>query len=98
MAIDLKCTCRGQEVDDNRGVARRNMTAVTLEGVQQAMGQKPINRVIDTMNVIERASALRGMHQAMALGNLVDAIVSDVRGALSDAGHAMDLLYGRAAR
>jgi hypothetical protein len=58
------------------------------------MGQKP-TKVIDTMNALESANALRGMRQAMALANLVDAIVPGMRYALSDAGRAMDLVYGR---
>jgi hypothetical protein len=59
------------------------------------MEGKQINQVIDSMNVMERARALRGMHQAMLLGNMVDAIASRVRGAVSDAGRAMTLVYGR---
>ena len=62
------------------------------------MESRQIDQVIDTMNVMDRARALRGMHQAMLLGNLVDAIVSGVRGALRSAGHAMTLVYGRAGR
>jgi hypothetical protein len=49
------------------------------------MERKQIDQVIDTMSVMEQARALRGMHQAMALGNLVDGIVSRVRGWLGDA-------------
>jgi hypothetical protein len=49
------------------------------------MERKQIDQVIDTMSVMEQARALRGMHQAMALGNMVDAIVSRVRGWLGDA-------------
>jgi hypothetical protein len=52
--------------------------------------------VIDSMNAIERARALRGVHQAMVLRGLVDAIVSRVRRALASAGHAMTLVYGKA--
>jgi hypothetical protein len=62
------------------------------------MERKPVDQVIDTMSVMEQARALRGMHQAMALGNLVDAIVSRVRGVLGDARRAMTLVYGRTNR
>ena len=62
------------------------------------MKSNEINQVIDTMNVMDRARALRGMHQAMALGNLVDAITSSVRGAVNSAGHAMTLVYGQTSR
>lgn len=62
------------------------------------MEHDQINSVNDTMNALERARALRDAHQAMLLGNLADAIASRVRGALSDAGRAMTLVYGRANR
>ena len=58
------------------------------------MGHTPL-KAIDTMDALARAKALRGAHQAMALGNLVDAIVPGVRYALSDARRAMDVVYGR---
>jgi hypothetical protein len=51
--------------------------------------------VIDSMNAIERARALRGMHQAMLLRRLADALTSQVRSALASAGHAMSQVYGR---
>jgi len=57
------------------------------------MGPKPV-KVIDTMDALARANALRGAHQALVLGNLFDAIVSGVRYAFSDARRAMDLVYG----
>lgn len=59
------------------------------------MQRKQTDRVIDTMNVMERAHAAREMQQAMRLGNLVDTFVSSVRNALADAGRAMTLAYGR---
>jgi hypothetical protein len=55
-------------------------------------------QVIDTMNVLQRARALRDAHQAMLLANLFEAIATRVRGALSAAGHAMTLVYGRPVR
>ena len=62
------------------------------------MEQKQINRGIDTMSVMHQARALRGMHQRMVLGSLVDAIASAVRGALGGAGRAVTLAYGRTHR
>ncbi len=62
------------------------------------MERKQIDQVIDTMSVMEKARALRGMHQAVALGNLVDAIVSRVRGVPGEARRAMTLVYGRTRR
>lgn len=62
------------------------------------MERKQIDQVIDTMSVMEQARALRGMHQAMALGNLVDAIASGLRGVVGDARRAMTLVYGRTNR
>lgn len=62
------------------------------------MERKPIDQVIDTMSVMEQARALRGMHQAMALGNLVDAIVARVRGGPGNARRAMTLIHGRTNR
>jgi len=54
--------------------------------------------VIDSMNVLARARALRDAHQAMVLAKMYDAIASGVRRALGDAGRAMTLVYGRASR
>lgn len=34
-----------------------------------------LDRVVDARDAIDRARALRGLHQAMALGNLLDAVV-----------------------
>jgi hypothetical protein len=62
------------------------------------MERKQIDQVYDTMNLMDRARALRGMHQAMLLGNLADALASGVRDALSGAGRAMALVYGRTGR
>jgi hypothetical protein len=52
--------------------------------------------VIDTMNVVERARALEGMHQALLLESFAHAISSRVRRALNSAWHAMTLVYGGA--
>jgi hypothetical protein len=52
-------------------------------------------RVIDTMNVFERARALEGMRQALLLESFVQAISSRVRSALNSAWDAMTLVYGR---
>jgi hypothetical protein len=62
------------------------------------MEHEQTNQVIDTMNVLERARALRDAHQAMLLASLFDAIASRVRGALTAAGHAMTLVYGKSVR
>jgi len=58
------------------------------------------NRIeaIDTMNVMDRARALRAAHQAMLLANMYDATATRIRRALADAGRAMTLIYGRASR
>jgi hypothetical protein len=61
------------------------------------MERNEISKVIDTMNVMDRARALQGMHQAMLLGNVVHSIASGVRHVLTDAGRAMTAVYGRAA-
>ena len=62
------------------------------------METKQVTQVIDTMNVMDRARALQGMHQAVLLGNLVDAFVARVRGALNGSAQAMTLVYGRSGR
>ena len=62
------------------------------------METKEVTKVIDTMNAMDRARALQGMHQAVLLGNLVDAFVARVRGALDSAAQAMTLVYGRSGR
>ena len=46
------------------------------------MEPQQIMRVIDTMNAAERVRALRGMHQAMVLGRLVEYAFSSIRAAL----------------
>ena len=62
------------------------------------METKQVTKVIDTMNVMDRARALQGMHQAVLFGNLVDAFVARVRGALNSSAQAMTLAYGRSGR
>ena len=62
------------------------------------MHGKQFESVLDTMNVMERARALRAMHQALLLEKLASAIVARVRRALRSACHAMTLVYGRAVR
>jgi len=57
------------------------------------MNRKP-TKVIDTMNVFEKAHAQREMQQALAFANLVDAVVPRVRYAISDAGRAMQMADG----
>ena len=57
-----------------------------------------LDSVLATMNVMERARALQGMHQALLFERLASAIVARVRSALRSAGHAMSLVYGRAGR
>jgi hypothetical protein len=52
-------------------------------------------RVIDTLNALERARALQGMHDALFLGNLTLATMSRIRAALSRVGQALSLAYGR---
>jgi len=52
-------------------------------------------QVIDSMNVLERARALRDLHQAIILGNFVDAVSRRVRVALRNAGRALTLVLGR---
>ena len=59
------------------------------------MKRNETSQVADSMNARDRAHAQRGMHQAMALGNLVNALTASVRGAVRSAGHAMTLVYGR---
>jgi len=59
------------------------------------MERQQILQVIDTMSAAERADALRGMHQAMVLGNLVDAVVSGVRGALRKVRRATTMVSRR---
>ncbi|HTS23999.1 MAG TPA: hypothetical protein VMN79_19585 [Casimicrobiaceae bacterium] len=58
------------------------------------MERKQADRVVDTMNTLERARALQGMHEALLLGNLTLAATSRVRKALRSAGEAMTLVYG----
>jgi hypothetical protein len=62
------------------------------------METKQLTKVIDTMNVMDRARALQGMHQAVLLVSLADAIVTRVRGALNSSTQAMTLVYGRSGR
>jgi 2-phospho-L-lactate guanylyltransferase (CobY/MobA/RfbA family) len=47
------------------------------------------------MNATERARAEVGMKQALLLADLTLAGVRHVRNALSSAGHAMSVVYGR---
>ncbi len=59
------------------------------------MQTKQIESVINTMNEMERARALQGMHTALLVERLFSAVASGVRKALRSAGHAMTLVYGR---
>jgi len=58
------------------------------------MTPKP-TKVVDTMSALEKAHAQRQKQQALAFANLVHAVVPCVRYAISDAGRAMDMVYGR---
>jgi hypothetical protein len=60
------------------------------------METRQIESVIATMNVAERAQALRAMHQALLIERLFTAMGSRVRKALRGAGRAITLVYGRA--
>ena len=62
------------------------------------MHSKEFESVLRTMNVVERARALRAMHQALLIEQLTSRIVARVRKALRSARHAMTLAYGRAGR
>ena len=53
-----------------------------------------IESVIGTMNAMERARALQGMHAALLIERLFRAIGSGVRRAARSAGRAMTLVYG----
>ena len=59
------------------------------------MDTKQIESVIASMNSMERARALQGMHTALLIERLFSAIEFRVRKALRSAGHAMRLVYGR---
>ena len=59
------------------------------------MDTKQLESVIGTMNTMERARALQGMHTALLIERLFDAIAARVRKAARSAGHAMTLVYGR---
>ncbi len=61
------------------------------------MTRKP-TKVVDTMNAAEQAHARRQKQQALAFANLVDAVVPQVRYAISDAGRAMEMAYGLGSR
>jgi hypothetical protein len=62
------------------------------------MHSKEFESVLRTMNVVERARALRAMHQALLIEQFTSSIVARVRKALRSAGHAMTLAYGRGGR
>ena len=59
------------------------------------MDTKQIESVVGTMNPMERARALQGMHTALLIERLFDAMASRVRKAVRSAGQAMALVYGR---
>ena len=59
------------------------------------METRQIESVIATMNPMERARALRAMHQALLIERLFAAIGTSVRRAARSARHAMTLVYGR---
>jgi hypothetical protein len=59
------------------------------------MQTKQRESVINTMNEMERARALDGMHTALLIERLFSAIASRLRKALRSAEHAMTLVYGR---
>ena len=59
------------------------------------MDTKQIESVISTMNAMERARALRAMHQALLIERLFIAIATRVGRAVRSARHAMTLVYGR---
>ncbi|HVN34983.1 MAG TPA: hypothetical protein VMU96_06990 [Casimicrobiaceae bacterium] len=59
------------------------------------MQTKQIESVIATMNDMERARALQGMHAALLIERLFSAVASGVRRGLRSAGRAMTLAYGR---
>ena len=59
------------------------------------METRQIESVIATMNTMERARALRAMHQALLIERLFSAIGTRVRRAVHSARHAMTLVYGR---
>jgi hypothetical protein len=62
------------------------------------MKSKQLNQIVDTMNVMDRARALRGMHQAILLANVADAIATRARRALESAGRALTVVYDRGGR
>jgi hypothetical protein len=62
------------------------------------MHSKEFESVLRTMNVVERARALRAMHQALLIEQFTSSIVARVRKALRSAGDAMTLAYRRAGR
>jgi hypothetical protein len=59
------------------------------------MDTTQIESVISTMNAMERARALRAMHQALLIERLFIAIGTRVGRAARSARHAMTLVYGR---
>ena len=59
------------------------------------MQTRQIESVIASMNEMERARALRGMHTALLIERLFTAIASRARKGLRSAKHAMTLVYGR---
>jgi len=65
---------------------------------EHGMKSRHTEQVLHSMNVLQQARALRDMHQAFILGDIVDAVSSRVRGAFLDAGRAMTLAYGRTGR
>ena len=59
------------------------------------METRQIESVISMMNAMERARALRAMHQALSIERLFAVIGTRVRRAVHSARHAMTLVYGR---
>ena len=59
------------------------------------METRQIESVISTMNTMERARALRAMHQALLIERLFTAIGTRARKAVKSARHAMTIAYGR---
>ena len=59
------------------------------------MQTRQIESVIASMNEMERARALQGMHTALLIERLFSAIASRARKAWRSAARAMTLVYGR---
>ena len=59
------------------------------------MQTKQRESVINTMNEMERARALDGMHTALLIERLFSALASRARKAWRRAARAMTLVYGR---